>query len=117
MLIYRADLDHDRVYGKLPPIIVQGIGASAAGSIWVMNGYHRHLPAARRGPLKASTCRPGAAGNMMAVARTIGWSLASALVVVIFAIARAAPTILCLQVAAGFSAFTALISSARRFNR
>ncbi|HEY4172269.1 MAG TPA: MFS transporter [Rhodopila sp.] len=61
--------------------------------------------------------RTGAAGGMMAVARTIGWSLGSALVALIFATATARPTVLCLEVAAGFAAFAALISSARRFSR
>jgi DHA2 family multidrug resistance protein-like MFS transporter len=65
------------------------------------------------GPL----ARTGAAGGMMAVARTIGWSLGSALVALIFATAATKPTILCLEVAAGFAAFAALISSARRFSR
>jgi DHA2 family multidrug resistance protein-like MFS transporter len=61
--------------------------------------------------------RTGAAGGMMAVARTIGWSLGSALVALIFAMATARPTVLCLEVAAGFAALAALISSARRFSR
>jgi DHA2 family multidrug resistance protein-like MFS transporter len=61
--------------------------------------------------------RTGAAGGMMAVARTIGWSLGSALVALFFAAAPAKPTTICLEAAAGFAAFAALISSARRFSR
>jgi DHA2 family multidrug resistance protein-like MFS transporter len=61
--------------------------------------------------------RTGAAGGMMAVARTIGWSLGSALVAVIFALSQARATVLCLYVAAGFAAFAALISSARGLGR
>jgi DHA2 family multidrug resistance protein-like MFS transporter len=50
---------------------------------------------------------------MMAVARTIGWSLGSALVAVIFALWQARATVVCLEVAAGFAAFAAVISSSR----
>ena len=57
--------------------------------------------------------RTGAAGGMMAVARTIGWSLGSALVAVIFALWQARATVVCLEVAAGFAAFAAVISSSR----
>jgi MFS transporter, DHA2 family, multidrug resistance protein len=61
--------------------------------------------------------RTGAAGGMMAVARTIGWSLGSALVALIFALWHLRATTVCLEVAAGFAAFAALISSARLFSR
>jgi DHA2 family multidrug resistance protein-like MFS transporter len=61
--------------------------------------------------------RTGAAGGMLATARTVGWSLGSALVAVIFSLWQTRPTIMCLEVAAGFAAFAALISSARFFSR
>lgn len=61
--------------------------------------------------------RTGAAGGMMAVARTIGWSLGSALVALIFTMESPQATTECLEVATGFAALAALISSARSFNR
>jgi DHA2 family multidrug resistance protein-like MFS transporter len=61
--------------------------------------------------------RTGAAGGMMAVARTIGWSLGSALVALIFAVWQLRATTVCLDVAAAFAALAALISSARSFSR
>jgi DHA2 family multidrug resistance protein-like MFS transporter len=57
--------------------------------------------------------RTGAAGGMMSVARTVGWSLGSALVALIFGIGSAGATAVCLEVAAGFAAFAAVISSSR----
>jgi MFS transporter, DHA2 family, multidrug resistance protein len=61
--------------------------------------------------------RTGAAGGMMAVARTIGWSLGSALVALIFAVWQQRATEMCLEVAVGFAASAAVISSARFFSR
>lgn len=57
--------------------------------------------------------RSGAAGGMVAIARTFGWCLGSALVAVIFALSRANPTTTCLLVAAGFAIVGAVVSSAR----
>jgi DHA2 family multidrug resistance protein-like MFS transporter len=61
--------------------------------------------------------RSGAAGGMMAVARTIGWTLGSALVALIFAVSIARPTVMCLEVAAGFAMFAGLLSVSRSFKR
>ncbi|MEA2741568.1 MAG: transporter, family, multidrug resistance protein [Acetobacteraceae bacterium] len=61
--------------------------------------------------------RTGAAGGMLAVARTIGWSLGSALVALIFAVWHVGATAICLETAAGFAAFAAFISSLRFFSR
>jgi MFS transporter, DHA2 family, multidrug resistance protein len=61
--------------------------------------------------------RTGAAGGMLAVARTIGWSLGSALVAVIFAVWPLRATIVCLEVAVAFAAFAAVLSGARFFSR
>jgi DHA2 family multidrug resistance protein-like MFS transporter len=61
--------------------------------------------------------RTGAAGGMLAVARTIGWSLGSALVALIFSLWRLGATDMCLEVAAAFAAFAAMISGARIFSR
>ena len=61
--------------------------------------------------------RTGAAGGMMAVARTIGWSLGSALVALIFALWQQGATTMCLEVAAAFAAFAAVISSSRSLVR
>ncbi len=61
--------------------------------------------------------RTGAAGGMMAVARTIGWSLGSALVALIFSLWQVRATIVCLEVAAAFAAFAAVISGSRFFSR
>jgi DHA2 family multidrug resistance protein-like MFS transporter len=57
--------------------------------------------------------RSGAAGGMLAVARTLGWCLGSALVTVIFATTRTDATIRCLEVACGFAAVGALVSVSR----
>lgn len=54
---------------------------------------------------------------MMAVARTVGWSLGSTLVALIFAVSRSGATATCLEVAAGFAAFAAVFSAARSFSR
>jgi DHA2 family multidrug resistance protein-like MFS transporter len=61
--------------------------------------------------------RTGAAGGMLAVARTIGWTLGSALVALVFAVWQSRATTVCLEVAAAFAAFAAVISSARSLNR
>jgi DHA2 family multidrug resistance protein-like MFS transporter len=61
--------------------------------------------------------RTGAAGGMLAVARTIGWSLGSALVALVFAVWQSRATTVCLEVAAAFAVFAAIISSARSLNR
>jgi DHA2 family multidrug resistance protein-like MFS transporter len=61
--------------------------------------------------------RTGAAGGMLAVARTIGWTLGSALVALVFAVWQARATTVCLEVGAAFAVFAAVISSARSFNR
>jgi DHA2 family multidrug resistance protein-like MFS transporter len=61
--------------------------------------------------------RTGAAGGMMAVARTVGWSLGSALVALIFSLWHQGATDVCLEVGAGFAGFAAVISSARSFTR
>jgi DHA2 family multidrug resistance protein-like MFS transporter len=50
---------------------------------------------------------------MLAVARTLGWCLGSALVTLIFAVAHADATIRCLQVACGFAALGAIFSVSR----
>lgn len=57
--------------------------------------------------------RAGAASGMVAVARTMGWSLGSALVALIFGMAGPHASYACLDVAAGFAAIGALASSAR----
>jgi DHA2 family multidrug resistance protein-like MFS transporter len=54
---------------------------------------------------------------MLAVARTLGWSLGSALVACIFEIGGEKPTMTCLLVGAGFAFFGALVSSARLAGR
>lgn len=59
--------------------------------------------------------RSGAASGMNAVARYAGWTLGSAMVALIFALAEANGTAICLAAAAGFSAVGAIISLARRF--
>jgi len=61
--------------------------------------------------------RAGAAGGMLAVARTLGWSLGSALVACIFELESEKPTMTCLLVGAGFAFFGALVSSARLAGR
>jgi DHA2 family multidrug resistance protein-like MFS transporter len=57
--------------------------------------------------------RSGAASGMLAVARTVGWSLGSALVALIFGLRGSAGTVTCLEVAAGFAAVGAVISVSR----
>jgi len=57
--------------------------------------------------------RSGAAGGMLALARIFGWCLGSALVAVVFALARTQPTIACLELACVFAAFGAVVSVSR----
>jgi DHA2 family multidrug resistance protein-like MFS transporter len=57
--------------------------------------------------------RAGAAGGMLAVARTLGWCVGSALVTLIFSLSHGNATVLCLQVACGF-ALTGAIASVSR---
>jgi DHA2 family multidrug resistance protein-like MFS transporter len=57
--------------------------------------------------------RSGAASGMVAVARTVGWSLGSALVALIFGLLGSAGAITCLYVAAGFAGGGAIISVSR----
>ena len=57
--------------------------------------------------------RSGAAGGMLAVARTLGWCLGSALVTLIFAVAGQNATIRCLEVACVFAATGAIFSVSR----
>lgn len=57
--------------------------------------------------------RAGAAGGMMAVARTLGWCLGSAMVTLIFAVAHANATIICLETACAFAAVGAVASVSR----
>jgi DHA2 family multidrug resistance protein-like MFS transporter len=57
--------------------------------------------------------RSGAASGMLAVARTVGWSLGSALVALIFGLRGSAGTVTCLEVGAGFAAVGAVISVSR----
>ena len=57
--------------------------------------------------------RSGAASGMMAVARTVGWSLGSALVTLIFGLLGGRGAVICLEVGAGFAAFGALVSVSR----
>ena len=57
--------------------------------------------------------RSGAASGMVAVARTIGWSLGSALVALIFGVSGGAGALTCLHVGAGFAAVGAVISVSR----
>ncbi len=61
--------------------------------------------------------RNGAASGMVAVARTIGWSLGAALVALIFGLRGALAEITCLHVAAGFAAFGAVVSVSRAATR
>jgi DHA2 family multidrug resistance protein-like MFS transporter len=61
--------------------------------------------------------RSGAASGMVGMARTIGWSLGSALVALIFELAGSHGTVVCLAVGAAFAAVGAMVSSARRFAR
>jgi DHA2 family multidrug resistance protein-like MFS transporter len=57
--------------------------------------------------------RSGAASGMVAVARTVGWSLGSALVALIFGVQGGFGAVTCLQVGAGFAAAGAVISVSR----
>jgi DHA2 family multidrug resistance protein-like MFS transporter len=57
--------------------------------------------------------RSGAAGGMLAVARTLGWCLGSALVTLIFSLSKTDATIRCLELAAAFAAVGALTSVSR----
>ena len=57
--------------------------------------------------------RSGAAGGMLAVARTLGWCFGSALVTLIFSLAHDNATIRCLDFAAGFAALGAVFSVSR----
>jgi len=57
--------------------------------------------------------RSGAAGGMLAVARTLGWCLGSALVTLIFAVGDADATTRCLEVACGFAVVGAITSVSR----
>ena len=59
------------------------------------------------------TDRSGAASGMLAVARTVGWSLGSALVALIFGLRGSVGAVTCLQVGAGFAAVGAVISVSR----
>ncbi len=57
--------------------------------------------------------RSGAAGGMIGVARTMGWSFGSALVAVLFALRGADATELCLWAGAGFAVVGGMASLAR----
>jgi DHA2 family multidrug resistance protein-like MFS transporter len=57
--------------------------------------------------------RSGAAGGMLAVARTLGWCLGSALVTLIFAAGHAHATFHCLEIACGFAVVGAISSVSR----
>jgi DHA2 family multidrug resistance protein-like MFS transporter len=57
--------------------------------------------------------RAGAAGGMLAVARTLGWCVGSALVTLIFSLSHGNATVLCLQVACGFALAGAIVSVSR----
>ncbi len=57
--------------------------------------------------------RTGAASGMIAVARTVGWSLGSALVALIFSLRGSAGAVTCLEVGAGFAAVGAVVSVSR----
>ena len=58
--------------------------------------------------------RNGAASGMVAVARTVGWSLGSALVALIFGVAGGYGAVTCLYAGAGFAAAGAMVSLSRR---
>ena len=58
--------------------------------------------------------RSGAASGMVAVARTVGWSLGTALVALIFGLRGAAGAVTCLQTGAWFAAIGAVVSISRR---
>ena len=57
--------------------------------------------------------RSGAASGMVAVARTVGWSLGSALVTLIFGLLGGHGAVTCLEVGAGFAAVGAVVSVSR----
>jgi DHA2 family multidrug resistance protein-like MFS transporter len=57
--------------------------------------------------------RNAAASAMLAVARTVGWSLGSALVALIFGISGSSGAVTCLMTGAGFAAAGAVISVSR----
>ena len=57
--------------------------------------------------------RTGAASGMVAVARTVGWSLGSALVALIFGVQADKGAVTCLAVGAGFAAVGAVVSVSR----
>jgi DHA2 family multidrug resistance protein-like MFS transporter len=57
--------------------------------------------------------RSGAASGMVAVARTVGWSLGSAIVALIFGLRGSQDAGTCLYVAAGFAAVGAVVSVSR----
>ena len=57
--------------------------------------------------------RSGAASGMVAVARTVGWSLGSALVALIFGVGGSLGAVTCLQAGAGFAAVGAVVSVSR----
>ena len=57
--------------------------------------------------------RSGAASGMVAVARTVGWSLGSALVALVFGVQGAAGAVTCLWAGAAFAAAGAVISVSR----
>jgi DHA2 family multidrug resistance protein-like MFS transporter len=57
--------------------------------------------------------RSGAASGMVAVARTVGWSLGSALVALIFGLRGGTGALICLQVGAGFAGVGAVVSVSR----
>jgi DHA2 family multidrug resistance protein-like MFS transporter len=57
--------------------------------------------------------RSGAAGGILAVARTLGWCIGSALVTLIFAVSPTGATMQCLVVACGFATVGAVVSVSR----
>jgi DHA2 family multidrug resistance protein-like MFS transporter len=57
--------------------------------------------------------RSGAAGGMLAVARTLGWCTGSAIVTLVFAVSEANATIRCLEIACGFALVGAVSSVSR----
>ncbi len=57
--------------------------------------------------------RSGAASGMVAVARTVGWSLGAALVALIFGVRGGAGAVTCLEAGAAFAAIGAIVSVSR----
>jgi DHA2 family multidrug resistance protein-like MFS transporter len=57
--------------------------------------------------------RSGAAGGMLAVARTLGWCIGSAMVSLIFSLSKTDATLHCLELAAAFAAAGAIASVSR----